>query len=107
MVNSSPAWSRFVGKATADPGPNFHANGTKTWEYIAEQAYNAYAALTGNKNFRGDEMPAFGDLPLPIRTAWDVAVRQAVDEYTDERASPDVSRWKGWARPQDRPVSHG
>ena len=87
-----------------DPGVNHHANGTKLWEYIAEQAYCAYAATTNNKNFQGDEMPPFRGLPTRIKTAWNAAVRQAVDEYTDERHSPDVSRWKGWTPPQDRPV---
>lgn len=48
------------------------------WRDIAASAYRAYAASTGNKNFRGDPMPEFDALPQTIQTAWEAAVRQAV-----------------------------
>ncbi len=73
-----------------------------SWSEIAESAYRAYAASTGNKNFRGDLMPAFEDLPQPIRTAWEAAVRQVVDclrVTTFGTAMPDHSRWAGWVPP--------
>ena len=41
---------------------------------IAEIAYNAYAKVTDNKNFRGDEMPLFQDLGEKIQNAWIAAV---------------------------------
>ena len=53
------------------------------WSAIAASAYRAYAASTGNKNFRGEEMPAFDDLPFEIRTAWGASVRQVADIMTN------------------------
>lgn len=44
------------------------------YEDIAKSAYKAYAASTGNKNFRGEPMPEWEDLPISIRTAWETAV---------------------------------
>lgn len=41
---------------------------------IAEIAYNAYAKVTDNKNFRGEEMPLFADLGEKIQNAWIAAV---------------------------------
>lgn len=74
------------------------------WADIAASAYRAYAASTGNKNFRGDPMPAFADLPQPIRVAWEAAVRQAVacTDHPFGDAGPDPSRWAGWLPPQYR-----
>jgi hypothetical protein len=76
------------------------------WVDIAASAYRAYAASTGNKNFRGDPMPAWADLPAPIRTAWEAAVRQA-GTCLEFGHVMDESRWTGWAPPTvgtgDRP----
>lgn len=74
------------------------------WRDIAASAYRAYAASTGNKNFRGDPMPAFADLPQPIRTAWEAAVRQAGYCLTSRMGvidgpPPDEQRWAGWVPP--------
>ncbi len=71
------------------------------WRDIAASAYRAYAASTGNKNFRGEPMPAFGDLPQPIRTAWEAAVRQA-GHCLEKRGAIDPldeQRWSGWVPP--------
>ncbi len=46
---------------------------------IAKNAYHAYAGVTDNKNFRGEEMPAFDDLPPKIQEAWTAAVLGAFD----------------------------
>jgi hypothetical protein len=74
------------------------------WCEIAKTAYRAYAASTGNKNFRGDPMPDWYDLPQPIRTAWEAAARQvgACLGETGEGKSEqfDVSRWIGWEPPK-------
>lgn len=77
------------------------------WRDIAASAYRAYAASTGNKNFRGDPMPAFGDLPPAIRTAWEAAVRQAGSclDTRGEGPAPDESRWAGWVPPHTAGVS--
>lgn len=71
------------------------------WDEVAASAYRAYSASTGNKNFRGEEMPGFASLPAPIRVAWQAAVRQAVvcTHYGSGQAAPDESRWKGWLPP--------
>jgi len=39
-------------------------------EQLAIQAYYAYGAVTDYKNFRGDPMPEWEDLPQNIRDAW-------------------------------------
>ena len=49
-------------------------------------AYAAYAKVTGGKNFRGDPMPEFGDLPETIREAW-TAAAEAIRERTEDMLS--------------------
>ena len=77
------------------------------WEEVAKSAYLAYAAVTDNKNFRGEEMPKYEDLPDRIKDAWNAAVRQVgsiyesgVDITSEGKVNfPDEQRWKGYARP--------
>jgi len=70
------------------------------WRDIAASAYRAYAASTGNKNFRGEPMPAFNELPQAIRTAWEAAVRQAGDVINGGSYGLDTEqRWAGWIPP--------
>jgi hypothetical protein len=49
------------------------------WLEIAADAYRAYSVSTGNKNFRGEPMPAWADLPESIQAAWAAAVFQVND----------------------------
>jgi len=71
------------------------------WSDIAASAYRAYAASTGNKNFRGEPMPEFADLPQPIKTAWQAAVRHAVDcARCPAGEFPDEQQWAGWTPPE-------
>jgi len=72
------------------------------WQEIAASAYRAYAASTGNKNFRGDPMPAFDDLPESIQTAWEAAVRQAGHclGLRLGQSLGDEGHWKGWKPPR-------
>ena len=68
-----------------------------TYADVAESAYKAYGAVTGNKNFRGEPMPEFKDLPETIRTAWEAAALQVMtckDRVPSEW--PDPLRWAGW-----------
>ena len=51
------------------------------WDAIARFAYEAYAETTGNRNFRGEQMPRFDELPEKIREAWVAAVRKACDVF--------------------------
>ena len=37
---------------------------------LAREAYDAYGATTLYKNFQGNPMPKWDDLPEKIRTAW-------------------------------------
>lgn len=48
---------------------------------LAETAYRAYAAVTSWKNFRGDPMPQWTELPQQIQNAWRASV-EAVLERT-------------------------
>jgi hypothetical protein len=71
------------------------------WRDVAASAYRAYAASTGNKNFRGEPMPAFNDLPQAIQTAWEAAVRQAArcNGVMMGGTAPDEQCWAGWIPP--------
>jgi transcriptional regulator with XRE-family HTH domain len=71
------------------------------WRDIASSAYRAYAASTGNKNFRGEPMPAVDALPQPIQTAWEAAVRQVDRCRMVVMGGPpvDESGWAGWVPP--------
>lgn len=42
---------------------------------IAENAYSHYGAVTDFKNFQGNPMPPFSDLPDTIKKAWHDAAR--------------------------------
>lgn len=71
------------------------------WVDMAASAYRAYAASTGNRNFRGEPMPAWSELPLPIRVAWEAAARQVGSCFgaRPDGPPPDESRWQGWVPP--------
>lgn len=40
---------------------------------LAQAAYRAYGETTGGLNFRGEPMPAWGDLGEQIQRAWTMA----------------------------------
>jgi hypothetical protein len=46
----------------------------KTVRQLAVEAYHRYGAVTDFKNFRGDPMPKFDDLPETIQRAWEAAI---------------------------------
>ena len=48
---------------------------------VAKTAYEAYGLSTGNKNFRGEEMPTWDALPDAIRHAWVAAVTAVISKY--------------------------
>lgn len=60
---------------------------TTTPESRARIAYIAYGKVTGFKNFRGDPMPEFEDLPETIREAWEAASQVIWDLASTGRAS--------------------
>lgn len=47
-----------------------------TWDIdnLAKKAYNAYGRKVDFKNYQGNKMPDYYDLPLPIKEAWHAAV---------------------------------
>ena len=78
-------------------------NGMSWWE-IAASSYRAYATSTGNKNFRGEPMPAFEDLPRAIQIAWEAAARQAGNCLLHpEFATKHEDTWAGWIPPDQCP----
>lgn len=54
--------------------------------HLARIAYTAYGESTGNKNFLGDPMPAWEDLPDSIRTAWEAAAGAVASEVAEPSA---------------------
>jgi hypothetical protein len=61
--------------------------GRLSYEDMAASAYRAYAASTGNKNFQGNPMPSWGELPQKIRTAWEAATRHTLNLAAENHAS--------------------
>jgi hypothetical protein len=53
-------------------------------DQLAREAYDAYGAVTGHKNYQGLPMPAFDDLGEKIQEAWRAAVRRVVEKTTEE-----------------------
>lgn len=53
---------------------------------LAARAYNAYGAVTDHKNFRGEPMPAYSDLPEKIQAAWEAAVTQVSQDVGQKAA---------------------
>lgn len=49
----------------------------------AKAAYAAYGEVVGWKNFRGDPMPQFNELPEAIQRAWDGACEGALRHWLD------------------------
>lgn len=76
-----------------------YQSGTMPFQDIAESAYMAYAASTGNKNFRGEPMPEWGALPRPIQIAWEAAVRQAIGLHINPQEPRNEHCWTGWTPP--------
>ena len=47
----------------------------------AKAAYAAYGEVVGWKNFKGDPMPQFSELPEAIQQAWDAACEGALRHW--------------------------
>lgn len=46
---------------------------------IAKMGYEAYSKSTDNKNFQGNEMPKWEDLPEKIQKAWEAATDEILN----------------------------
>jgi len=53
---------------------------------LAKAAYREYGYTTGFKNFRGDPMPRWDELPLSIQIAWKAAAQKIAAEASDRRS---------------------
>jgi hypothetical protein len=51
------------------------------WREIAKAGYEAYAESVGNKNVRGEEMPAWDDQPESIVNAWVAAAQRMCEKF--------------------------
>lgn len=58
---------------------------TSALDQYAARAYWAYGQFTGNKNFLGNEMPRWEDLPEKIRGAWHATVQHLIDDLGVDR----------------------
>lgn len=56
---------------------------------LARIAYEAYAKATGGRNFFGNPMPEWEELPQSIRDAWDCAVGAVEYERTCKNEAAD------------------
>lgn len=57
----------------------------------AERAYNAYGKTTDFKNFQGNPMPEWSELPDRIQAAWKAAVNdvmKSLDVHDSETDAP-------------------
>ncbi|MBD1995192.1 hypothetical protein H6G00_00930 [Leptolyngbya sp. FACHB-541] len=68
---------------------------------IAASAYRAYGHSVGNKNYRGETMPNWEDLPPAIQVAWQAATKHILflaehpDAIPSQLASLEA-KWSGW-----------
>ena len=46
---------------------------------VAKIAYEAYGKSVGFKNYQGNPMPLWAELPEPIQNAWVAAAKAALD----------------------------
>lgn len=50
-------------------------------EWLAQIGYAAYAKSSGGKNFLGNPMPTWEDLPAAIKQHWFAAANEIAGEY--------------------------
>ena len=58
-------------------------------DQYAQAAYEAYGAFTDNKNFQGNPMPSWSELPGRIRGAWNAAAFEIAQLCVGNDASKD------------------
>ena len=61
----------------------------KTMQKIAQGAYHAYGQVTNFKNFQGNPMPDWEQLPEKIQEAWRAAVRYVYVITAPDEEIPD------------------
>lgn len=53
-------------------------------EWFGRLAYTAYGTATDNKNYQGNEMPDWYNLPDNIRHAWVCAAQAVIDNHAEK-----------------------
>lgn len=53
--------------------------------YLASQAYESYCYTTGSKNYLGNPMPVWDELPSASKTAWRAAVTKVMELVTQPK----------------------
>jgi hypothetical protein len=97
VQQSDKTWRLELRPRRRSMGDDNTAQAGMAWTDIAASAYRAYAVSTGNKNYQGNPMPTWDELPQAIRTAWESAARQVGDCINGYQG--DESRWLGWVPP--------
>ncbi len=59
-------------------------NAWQVYDRVAKLAYDAYAVVTGGKNYAGLPMPQYADLPGKIKEAWHAAILVAGEEFEND-----------------------
>lgn len=68
-------------------------------EPLARKGYHAYGGITEHKNYKGDPMPKFDELPPKIQAAWTAFAARVHKGGTVEEgyeAYGDVVEWKNF-----------
>jgi len=68
-------------------------------ESLARKGYHAYGGITDHKNYKGDPMPKFDELPPKIQAAWTAFAARVQKAGTVEEgygAYGDVVEWKNF-----------
>lgn len=78
-TSNEPLWSTFHPDALISQDEDAALPGGAFVEY-AERAYQAYGNKADWKNFQGNPMPTWEDLPENIRTYWTEAASQVIED---------------------------
>lgn len=96
-LQEATMWLGMDLKRIGEQNPELLATDGKSVRQRAEEAYARYGAVTDFKNFRGDPMPAFADLPEKIQAAWEAAATTDGSNlnpypHSKDPASPVIDR---------------
>jgi hypothetical protein len=60
------------------------AKASRNLSAFAQHLYNTYAASAGNKNFQGNPMPTWDELPEAIRSHWRAVAAESAHVVTEQ-----------------------
>lgn len=70
----------------------------------AEQAYHAYGSVTNWKNYKGDLMPTFEELPFKIREAWGAFAQRVLEGGSTEEGYSAYGATVEWKNFEGKPI---